>query len=117
MTRWDDIHTIYNAPTFAINNGSIVRVRVDLDKNLDDDEKEFLSSFIDSWTFPKDGKYINPFKVLNFYLNDNFFEVEIKYRKKDKEIDELKLFCQDLMHYLNYYRFHLIKWDCMLLSE
>ncbi|EST55725.1 hypothetical protein T458_07765 [Brevibacillus panacihumi W25] len=117
MTKWDDINTIYNAPVFAVNKGSIIKLRVELDKPLEEYERDFLSSFIDSWTFPRDGKYIRSFKVLRFFIKEKFFEAELKYRTKDNDSDELKLLCQDLIHYFNYYQFHIVKWESTLLSE
>jgi|GEM_PF-2157911 len=117
MTRWDDIDTIYNVPVFAVNKGSIIKLRVEVDKPLEEDERDFLSSFIDSWTFPKDGKYIRAFKVLQFSLDKKFFEAELQYRIKNNESDELKLLCQDLIHYFNYYQYHIVEWKCTLLSE
>lgn len=117
MSKWDDIENIYSSTEFVVKTGTVVKISVELDNELDEYDRENLPTIIDTWTFPKNEKDIRPFKLQDFSFVEKSFEAEIKYKKKDKEIDELKLLCQDLLDFFNYYNVHITKWECILLTE
>jgi hypothetical protein len=117
LKQWDDIETIYISPDFIVKTGTIVNISVDLDNKLDEFDRENLATIIDTWTYPKHEKDIRPFKLQSFSFAERSFRAEIKFKRKDKEVDELKLLCQDLLDFFNYYHVHMTKWECTLLPE
>lgn len=117
MSQWDELTLLYNKPNFSISSGTMVKIKVEMESKLDEYDTENLSTIIDTWSFPKNEKDIRPFKLINISFVENTFEADIRYKKKDKDIDELRLLCQDLLDFFNYFKNHIIKWDCTLLSN
>lgn len=75
MSRWDNIELMYSPPEIMIKSGMRVGLSVMLNTSLDEYDRENLASVIDTWIFPKDGKYIRPFKLQNFSPAEKFARI------------------------------------------
>ncbi|NQX60006.1 hypothetical protein [Paenibacillus qinlingensis] len=112
---WDNIEEIYYPIQGELKNGSHVLLAIECDSEIDELNRKLLSPFIDSWTYPHNGKYIEPFYLNSLTFNkEKTFEACIILKKKNREKDEFRLFCQDLILYLNTDNIHVKSWKLLL---
>jgi hypothetical protein len=112
--NWDNIENVYSIPNFEVKKGSVVKIMVSVEGDLKEFDRSLLGTktILNNWSYHADnGKEIKPFKLLNYLGSDIFFEAELMYVKKDKEKDELKLLCQDLMDVYNMEHISIKKWE------
>jgi hypothetical protein len=115
--RWDELDTIYTTPNFLIKKGTVIKIKVWMEGATEEFDRDTFRSFIDSWTYALGEKDIKPFKTLSFNAFENAFEAEIKFIRKNKDIDELKLFCQDVLDINNYFGVHFTKWETIFIEQ
>ncbi|RAV13646.1 hypothetical protein [Paenibacillus contaminans] len=100
--NWDTLEDIYIRQTeLTLKKGVVIEILMTCFKPIGTLNARILDSLFGSWTFPHDGKYVNPFKLLEFSSEDNWINAKVLFMKKNKEVDELKLFFQDVLHFLN----------------
>ncbi|EJL44234.1 hypothetical protein PMI08_02036 [Brevibacillus sp. CF112] len=111
---WDNINDVYSVPNFEVKKGTVVKIKVSVEGDLKEFERSPLGTrtILNNWSYHTDnGKEIKPFKLVNYLGSDSYFEAELMYVKKDKEKDELKLLCQDLMDVYNMEQISIKKWE------
>ncbi|NOV04846.1 hypothetical protein [Paenibacillus planticolens] len=114
---WDDIDKLYSPFTVSISKGTQILVCIKCNKAIDQINKKLLGSFFDGWTFPSKGKYIKPFKLVSIdFSKENEIEAKIILKRKDQEIDELRLFCQDVLDVLNTDHINICSWENRILG-
>ena len=99
--NWDDLNEVYIPLEENTKEGDFLEIQVDTVDQLGELNVQLLRPFISSWTFPNNGKYIKPFRLLDFAEELNSIRAQIQLVKKVKDIDELRLRCQDLLAFLN----------------
>lgn len=100
--NWDTLEDIYIPPTeLTLKEGVVIEILMTCFEPVGTLNAQILDSFFGSWTFPHDGKYVNPFKLLEFSCEHNWIKAKVLFTKKNKAVDELKLFFQDVLHFLN----------------
>lgn len=110
-----DINEIYYPPDFEVKVFSSVKLIIKLDKSLTRYDERNLPDFISNWTYHKKGKKVKPFSLFEFISVQQGFEADIKLMRIDNEIDELKLFCQDILDIFNCGKTHILEWQIKLL--
>ncbi|MBP1988622.1 hypothetical protein [Paenibacillus eucommiae] len=114
--RYDNIEDVYEAPNSPIKQGSRIRIEVVCSEPIDEISGEIVRDLLRLWTFPYNRKYIKPFKLEKYDLSEFSFEAILKILKKEEEIDELKLFCEDLLKFFNYDHIYISKWTVDVIS-
>lgn len=99
--EWDDLNEIYVPPEQAISKGTSLTVQISCMKPIGTLNVQILESFFGSWTYPHGGKYIKPFKLLEFTSDETWLSAKVSLITKSKEVDELKMLLQDVLHFLN----------------
>jgi hypothetical protein len=107
---WDNVENVYKPLSEELKKGDKVILRIQFDTQIDEFNKVILNSLINGWFYPSKGKNISPFKQLDLSIIENFFEASILIQKRDKEVDEFRLFCQDLLDILNTDNIHVKSW-------
>lgn len=96
----------------SVTKGTQILVSIKCNKAIDQLNKNLLRGFFDGWTFPSKGKYIKPFKLVNIDLSkESQIEAKIIVKRKDHDIDELRLFCQDVLDVLNTDHINICSWE------
>ncbi|WP_410514437.1 hypothetical protein PaeBR_08610 [Paenibacillus sp. BR2-3] len=116
---WDDINTVYTSIDFVITKNTVVTVEVTTDGSVAVYDSGGISTktILNNWTYPTGSKDIKPFKLLDYSLQETGFKATLQFVKKSKEIDEIKLLCQDIIDVYNYEKLHVIKWETKLASN
>lgn len=109
--EWDNIEKVYTPLSEELKKGDQVTLKIQFDSPIDEFNKVILNSLITGWFYPYKHKNIRPFKQLDVCITGNFFEANILIQKKDKEVDEFRLFCQDLLFILNTDNIHVKSWE------
>lgn len=112
--QWDNIDNIYFSPAFSIKKGTTIKNRITLDGNVKDFDLTNFGMLIRDWTYAIGDSDIKPFKIIGFETQGNTLEIELKYLRKDKDVDELRLFCQDILDVLNYFNIFVTNWKTMI---
>ncbi|AIQ52241.1 hypothetical protein [Paenibacillus sp. FSL R7-0331] len=60
--------------------------------------EQFFSA---SWTYPFQGRYVRPFIQSDFVCKEHSVYTKFIMKKKNTEIDEIKLVLQDVLHFIN----------------
>ncbi|MEC0228681.1 hypothetical protein [Paenibacillus alba] len=108
---WDDIEKLYSPLPASVTKGTQILVSIKCNKAIDQINMNLLRSFFNGWTFPSKGKYINPFKLVSIdFSKEREIEAEIIVKRKDQDIDELRLFCQDVLDVLNTDYINICSW-------
>lgn len=114
---WDDIEKLYSPLPVSVTKGTQILVSIKCNKPIDQINRKLLGSFFDGWTFPSKGKYIKPFKLVSIdFSKENEIEAKIILKRKDQEIDELRLFCQDVLDVLNTDHINISSWENRILE-
>lgn len=106
----DDIEVLYEAPDSVIKRGTVIKLFIEIDRELERYYRNNMSSIIDNWLYAKGDKDVRPFRVLEFTALEKGFEAKFRFAKKDAGIDELKLFCKDIVDVFNLDKTHVTKW-------
>jgi hypothetical protein len=115
---WDDIEKLYSPLTVSVTKGTQILINIKCNKAIDQINKNLLGSFFNGWTFPSKGKYINPFKLVSIdFSKENEIEAMIIVKRKDQDIDEFRLFCQDVLHVLNTDHINISSWENHIIGQ
>lgn len=99
---WDTLEDLYiSLAELTFQKGAVIEILMTCSKPIGTLNGQILDSFFASWSFPHKGKYVNPFTILEFSSEDNLIKTKLLLKKKNKEVDELKLLFQDVLHFLN----------------
>ncbi|WP_156410945.1 hypothetical protein [Paenibacillus sp. Soil787] len=109
--QFDEIDKLYFPPNFEVKLSTTIKVMVKINNKLDGYHIRNLPNLISNWTYPKGGKNFKPFSLIEFNPAENGFVAEIRLIKKDNEIDELKLFCQDILDIFNCEKISVLEWE------
>ncbi|MNC12684.1 hypothetical protein D3C75_604090 [compost metagenome] len=60
--------------------------------------EQFFSA---SWTYPFQGRCVRPFIQSDFVCKEHSVYTKFIMKKKNTEIDEIKLVLQDVLHFIN----------------
>ncbi|MEW9700823.1 hypothetical protein [Paenibacillus sp. SI8] len=107
---FNNINEVYHTPNFELEKSSEIKLSVELDQDLTGYDKRNFPKFVNKWSYPNKGKYIKPFSLIRFNVLEKGFEAEIRMIKKDAEIDELKLFCKDMLDIFHSEKIIVIDW-------
>lgn len=99
--KWVGLEEVYNSSVEEIKRGSIVSIYVELDSLVDEYDQNYLKPFLKDWTYDTHDKTIKPFKLIDFKIKNNSFEVTYKVKNKNENINELNIFCKDIVDYYN----------------
>lgn len=114
-TPWQNIDDIYREPVLTISKGNVINlyVKVEGDFELFESRTFGVRVILTHWQY-LDGKYIKPFKLQDYTRTDKSFHAELKVIKKSKEVDELKLLCEDLISVFNMENLLINDWEVTL---
>lgn len=96
---WQNIDEIYTEPPFSLVKGNIINLTVKVEGDFEQFESNPLGmrAILTHWIYQSPGKDIKPFELQRYSRTDKSFSAELKICRKSKEIDELKLLCQDIV--------------------
>lgn len=114
-TPWQNIDDIYREPVFTISKGNVINlyVKVEGDFELFESSTLGVRALLMHWLY-LEGKYIKPFKLLDYTRTEKSFHAELQVIKRSKEVDELKLLCQDLIDVFNMENLLITDWEVTL---
>lgn len=114
-TPWQNIDDIYREPVFTISKGNVINLYVEVegDFELFESYPIGVGAILTHWQY-MEGKFIKPFKLLDYTRKDKSFNAELIVIKKSKEVDELKLLCQDLISVFNMQNLLITDWEVTL---
>jgi hypothetical protein len=113
---WQNVDEIYIEPTIVIKKGSILTLKVSLAGDFNQFESNIvgIKAALRHWCYFHEGKEISPLRLLEYSRRDQSFEATLEVVKKSKEIDEMKLLCQDILDVLNLENISVTKWDILV---
>ncbi|MEC0264541.1 hypothetical protein [Paenibacillus anseongense] len=114
---WNDIEKLYSPLSASVTKGTQISIIIKCNKTIDQINKNLQGGFFNGWTFPSKGKYIKPFKLVSIeFSKENEIEAKIILIRKDQEIDELRLFRQDVLDILNTDHINICSWENRILG-
>ncbi|MCM3630575.1 hypothetical protein M3194_24895 [Paenibacillus glycanilyticus] len=114
---WDSIENIYSPLEEQLQNGMTLEIIMICNESLEGLNATILNDLFRTWTYGYNGRYINPFKLLEFKSFENYIKAQVKIKNKNKEVDELRLFIQDLLHFLNSDDIHITNLGLKIMQE
>lgn len=102
---WNGVDGKYVRPDFKTKKGTVLRIHVKCDRDIEPIDPETFGDFIHSdWGYDIPyGGVVKPYKVLAYEYDKLSFTIEVIVVKKKKEIDELKHFYKGVRDYCFYY--------------
>lgn len=112
---WQNVDEIYTEPIIDIKKGSLtLKVSLKGDFNQFESNIVGIKAALRHWCYFHEGKEISPFRLLEYSRRDQSFEAILEVVKKSKEIDEMKLLCQDIMDVLNLENIRVTEWEILV---
>jgi hypothetical protein len=113
--NWNNIDDVYLPLDKGTKKDDFLEFEIVTIESIDEINAHLIKSLIRDWTFPSNGKYVKPFRLLEVYDNPNLIRAKVQLKKKVDDVDELRLFCQDILDILNTDHIHVSKFsvkDC-----
>ncbi|CAM4211623.1 hypothetical protein L1N85_14030 [Paenibacillus alkaliterrae] len=113
MICWQNIDDVYKSSSIVISKGTIFKLFVEVDGEFEEFEKNIfgIKSILTHWSYSNRNKDISPFKLINYSRSKNSFSALLQSVHKSKDIDELKLLCQDITDVLNNENIFIRYWE------
>ncbi|WP_422661280.1 hypothetical protein ACK8P5_12670 [Paenibacillus sp. EC2-1] len=115
---WQNIDEIYTKPPFSLVKGNIINLTVKVEGDFEQFESSPLGmrAILTHWIYQIPGKDIKPFKLQGYSKTDKSFSAELKICRKSKEVDELRLFCEDIAFVFDNEDICITSWEVKLLE-
>ncbi|MBE4906950.1 hypothetical protein IMZ08_02620 [Bacillus luteolus] len=113
---WNGVDGYYSPPKFTRKKGTIMKIFVEGDREIDPIKPETFGDFLKEWAYDTTNGCIRPYKIL-IYSHDRYsFTVQVEIIRKRKDIDELKHFYKGIHDYFNFYDIKIKKFETSLIS-
>ncbi|WP_274366011.1 hypothetical protein [Paenibacillus thermotolerans] len=109
--KFDDINDVFMPISGTVRKGTVILIEVTTNGIIEEYDKGGISTkaILNSWTYGAN-RLIKPFKLQSYSYEGSTFKASLEVVKKSKELDELKLLCQDIIDVYNYENINIIKW-------
>ena len=104
--EWTGILNYYKQPSFENKKGTHFCIEIDLDKEIDSDDKSILTSLGRSWTWGEDRR-LKAFKLLDIEIDNRKILYILVTMRKSKKYDEIKYFLYDVGSFLDLCKYKL----------
>lgn len=110
--NWDNIDEVYFPLDKKVRNGDLLEIEIITFEQIDEFNLELIKSFIRTWSLPLNEKYVKVFKILESIDGPNLIKAKIQLKHQiTEEVDEIREFCQDVLHILNSDHIHVSKFS------
>lgn len=113
---WVGIEQFYKSPTFNHKKGTHFKLEIVFDKEFENHDKEILPPFLKNWAFGED-RYIKPFTLIDFSMNNCSFVATFKTIRKSKKFDEIKFLLIDVVAVYKSYEYNVQSLKVELVSS